>query len=73
MFDKKYKEIAEELGLSKKLVEEVCKSQFKFVRKKIEEPEDHSIRLQYFGSFHIRPGRRNKNGKSETKEQSTKS
>lgn len=65
MFDKKYEEIAKELGLSKKLVEEVCRSQFKFVRKKIEEPEDFSIRLQYLGSFHVRPGRRKKkNGES---------
>jgi nucleoid DNA-binding protein len=52
-----YKEVSEELGLSKATVESIAEAQFKFVVDTITARDLGNVRLQYLGKFGIKPGR----------------
>lgn len=55
--EKIYKEVAEEMGLSKGLVKSVAESQFAFVNKTMQKKDLNDVRLQFFGKFKVKPGR----------------
>jgi len=52
-----YKEVSEDLGLSKGLVESIAEAQFSFVVKTMREKNLNDIRLQFLGAFKVKPGR----------------
>lgn len=64
MLEKEFSEIAKKLDLPEDLVEDVCRSQFEFLRSKIEEGTHESVRLQYLGLFQVKPNRKAKLEKS---------
>ena len=51
MFDEIIKEVAEELGEDKRLVESIIRQQFSFIRRHISVLSLRGIRLPYFGLF----------------------
>jgi nucleoid DNA-binding protein len=50
-------EIAKELGISPNLVQKIVKSQFEFVKVTMEKGEFETIKLPYFGKWHVKPYR----------------
>ena len=52
-----YEKLAEELGISKVLVEVVVNHQFRFLKKEMQSPELPSILLHGLGTFRPRKGR----------------
>ncbi len=52
-----YDEVAQELGLSKKLVKEIAEAQFSFVVNTMTAKDLNDVRLQYWGKFSIKPKR----------------
>lgn len=55
--EKIYKEVAEEMGLSRRQVQSVAESQFSLVSKKMRDKDLNNIRMQFFGEFRVKPGR----------------
>lgn len=55
--EKIYKEVAEEMGISKSQVKAIAESQFSFVANTMREKDLNNIRLQFFGEFRVKPGR----------------
>lgn len=55
--EKIIQEIAKELGISPNLVQKIVKSQFEFVKLKMEEGAFETVKLPYFGKFHVKPYR----------------
>ena len=55
--EKIYRDVAEELGLSKNLVKEIAEAQFDLVVKTITAGELNDVRLQYWGKFSVKPER----------------
>lgn len=51
--DRLYQDIAHELGIPKKEVEEVVRHEFKFVKKVMERGHFNSVRLPRFGIFKV--------------------
>ena len=49
--------LAEEYNLPEFVVESIVKSQFKFVRDKMEEGNCAKVRLHHFGVFKVKPKR----------------
>lgn len=56
--DKIEREIAEELGLTEIEVRQATRHQFRYVQRVMAEGTFDSVRLPYFGKFHVEPGRR---------------
>jgi len=50
-------DVAEELGVPVSKVREAADYQFKYTRKVMEDGSFESIRLPYFGLFHVKDGR----------------
>jgi nucleoid DNA-binding protein len=55
--DKIIRDLAKKYDLSVKQVEEAVYSQFKFTTQVMKKGEFESVRLPYFGKFHVNPGR----------------
>jgi len=58
MHDSKYKELAIKYGKTELEIKKICNSQFEYVRKIMMEGKDERIRLQYLGTFLVRPFKR---------------
>lgn len=58
--DKLYKQIAEEYGTTVEEVRSIVESQFEFLRKTIEHGAFDSVRIPFFGRFHVNPYRLHK-------------
>jgi len=54
----KYKKLAEKHNLKVDVVQAICDSQFEFTSKIIAEGNDEQVYLQYLGTFHVKPGKR---------------
>ena len=57
LHDKIYRELAKKLGIPFEKVEKVCRTQWEFVMKTIEEGEKKSVRLKYLGIFGVKAKR----------------
>lgn len=55
--EKIYKEVAGELGISKEVIKSVADSQFSLVANTFRAKKLDAIRLQYLGTFKVKPGR----------------
>jgi len=55
--EKIYKEVAQEMGLSRSQVQTVAESQFSFVANTMRQKDLNNIRMQFFGEFRVKPGR----------------
>lgn len=55
--EKIYKEVAQEMGLSRSHVQTIAESQFSLVAKKMRDKDLNNIRMQFFGEFRVKPGR----------------
>lgn len=54
----KYQEISEEMGIPIEEVQKICDSQFAFLREVMAEGKDEQYRVQYIGTFSVKPNRR---------------
>lgn len=54
----KYQEISEEMGIPIEEVQKICDSQFSFLRQVMAEGNDEQYRVQYIGTFSVKPNRR---------------
>ena len=52
-----YKEIQEEMGGDLQEIEQICESQFEYLEKIMKRGAFDSVRLSYFGRFHVNPKR----------------
>ena len=52
-----YKEIQEEMGGELQEIQQICESQFQYLEKIMKRGAFDSIRLSYFGRFHVNPNR----------------
>ena len=55
--EKIYKEVAEEMGLSRSQVKTIAESQFSFVASTMRDKDLNNVRMQFFGEFRIKPAR----------------
>lgn len=55
--EKIYKEVAEDMGLSKRLIKSIAEAQFSFIAKTIREKILTTVRLQFWGAFKVKPAR----------------
>ena len=55
--EKIYDSVAEDMGLSKDLIKSIAEAQFSFVANTMRKKELNNIRLQFLGSFKVKPGR----------------
>lgn len=55
--EKIYVEVAQEMGLSKETIKSIAESQFLFVANEMRKKDLNSVRLQFWGSFRIKPKR----------------
>ena len=52
------KELSDELGIDKDLIEKIVRSEFKLLKDTISDGEWESVKLQYLGKFVVKPTRR---------------
>ena len=57
IIQKIYKEIQEEMGGDLQEIEQICESQFEYLEKIMKRGAFDSVRLSYFGRFHVNPNR----------------
>jgi nucleoid DNA-binding protein len=55
--EKIIQEVAKELGISQSIAQKIVRSQFQYVRKTMEKGEFETVKLPYFGKFHVKPYR----------------
>ena len=55
--EKIYLEVAQEMGLSKGQIKSIAEAQFSLVADTIRAKDLNNVRLQYLGSFKIKPAR----------------
>lgn len=58
--EKLYKELAKEYGTTVEEIRSIVESQFLFLRKTIEHGAFDSVRIPFFGRFHVNPYRLHK-------------
>ena len=53
-----HEELSEKFNLPVAVIEKICDSQFEFVKEVIAQGNDEPVRLQYLGTYLVKPGRR---------------
>jgi hypothetical protein len=54
----KYEQIAQETGRPIEEIQKICDSQFLFLKKVMAKGDDEQYRIQYLGTFGVKPNRR---------------
>jgi nucleoid DNA-binding protein len=55
--EKIYNEVADEVGLSRAKVRVIAEAQFSFINLTMQKKDLSNVRLQYWGTFKVKPGR----------------
>ena len=54
----KYEKISNSTGIPIENIQKICDSQFAFLKQVMSEGKDEKFRLQYIGTFSVKPNRR---------------
>ena len=55
---KKYEEISQKTGRPIEEIQKICDSQYSFLKKVMADGDDEQFRIQYIGTFEVKPNRR---------------